>query len=187
MQCWPWSSFKMQILQRSEQCPVACSDVFTCMICRLTKTLMFMSVVLINTLLSEKGQQKSNPFCEKDYNSYGKNVERSLLPSSDPLNFQYRKRVGKGTRSSGYRQKQVHPTGPSKPIPEIINFIWLSTTSSLELKPSHQVLLESQNPGTEQAEQDQILKHLKAISPQSGCTWGEWGALAADKSVESLP
>lgn len=129
MQCWPWSSFKMQILQRSEQCPVACSDVFTCMICRLTKTLMFMSVVLINTLLSEKGQQKSNPFCEKDYNSYGKNVERSLPPSSDPLNFQYRKRVGKGTRSSGYRQKQVHPTGPSKPIPEIINFIWLSTTS----------------------------------------------------------
>lgn len=149
---------------------MARSGIFACMICWFTKTPMSVSVVLVNTLLSERGQQKSNPFCEKNYSSYGMNIERSLLPSSDPWNFQYRRRVGKGTRSFGYRQKRVHPTGPSKPILEIINYIWLSATSSLELKPSHQVLFESQNPGAEQADQDQILKQLKAVSPQSACT-----------------
>ncbi|XP_072214065.1 ceramide synthase 5 isoform X1 [Excalfactoria chinensis] len=94
-----------KVLQRSEQCPVTHSGIFACMICWFTKTLMSVSVVLVNTLLSERGQQKSNPFCEKDYSGYGKNIERSLL--SDPWNFQYRRRVRKGTRSFGYKSKYI--------------------------------------------------------------------------------
>lgn len=64
----------------------------------------------------------------------GESAQGFQLPSSDPLNFQPSRRTGKDGRSSGKRQKAGHPTGLSEPILEIINFTWLSSTSSFEFK-----------------------------------------------------
>lgn len=105
-----------------------------------------------------------------------KNVKGFLLPSSDPLNFQYSRRLWKDSKSSGNRQEPRHPKSSWRSLtspgfqPDLP---WSSTTScccrALTLTAGEQSRLKSWNP-------------WKAASQSAG-TWssgaaegGEWGA-----------
>lgn len=82
-----------------------------------------------------------------------KNFKGFLLPSNDPLNFQYRRRLGKDSKSSGNRQKPGHPASSCRSLtspgfqPDLP---WSSTTSccwrAQTLTPGEQSRVKSWSP-----------------------------------------
>lgn len=73
-------------------------------------------------------------------------MDKMSRDSSDPLNFQYNRRLGK--RWQKFWQQAKART--YKKLLEIINFTWLPARSSLEF--SHFLVLQSPNPDSERAE-----------------------------------
>lgn len=128
-----------------------------------THTLQFLSLLPISTTLRGEGRRNLLLFGKRSEtvtspSRMEKNVQGFLLPSSDPLNFQYSRRLWKDSKSSGNRQKPGHPKGSWRSLtspgfqPDLP---WSSTTSCCcrALTPT---------PG----EQSEILEPLESCKPE---------------------
>lgn len=113
-----------------------------------------------------------------------KNVKGFLLPSSDPLNFQYSRRLGKDSKSTGNRQKPGHPKSSWRSLtspgfqPDLP---WSSTTScccrALALTPREQSeSLESLESCKPECWHMELLRlQTKGSEESEGLPWADQG------------